>query len=288
MNRGCIFFFLLLLTSQANVTSSPTNASKNSYSAASPLPAPVTLYTYQSGAWDNIDVWTTDPGGTTLVGSKIPEDGDAVVILPSRVLTLRNGNVTNTGLDITIQEGAILDDSIYSFTQTLSSLSGNGTLKLKTTNFPASVVNTFVAGGGGTVEYYYNSADYNLPAQSTYNNLIINSPGRRAIQTADIQLNGGLAVRNGTFQINDNTATRRSLIVYGDVSIDPGASVTTGTGNTTSTTDPTATGPGGTALDARRRTLHGPGAEQAGRGSGERAGQRRDRAYRLVHGYRRQ
>src|SRR5512133_4017185 len=82
-----------------------------------------TLYTYQSGAWNNIDVWTTDPGGTTLVGSKIPADGDAVVVLPSRTLTLA-GNVGNTGLSLAIQPGGTFDASSFTFTNPLVSLSG--------------------------------------------------------------------------------------------------------------------------------------------------------------------
>jgi hypothetical protein len=212
-----------------------------------PPPPPVTLYTYQSGAWDNIDVWTTDPGGTTLVGSKIPSDGDAIVVLPSRTLTLRHGNVTNSGLNITIQESGILDDSIYTFTQTLSSLSGQGTLKLKTTTFPSAVINTFVTAGGGTVEYYYNAADYNLPAQTAYNNLTINSSGRKAIQTGNFTIYGNLNVQNGTYQINDGTANRRTLVIYGDINVNTGASISVGTGNTTSTSDPTSVGQGGTS-----------------------------------------
>src|SRR5512133_2086713 len=85
--------------------------------------AQTTLYTYQSGAWNNIDVWTTDPGGTTLVGSKIPADGDAVVVLPSRTLTLA-GNVGSTGLSLAIQPGGTFDASSFTFTNPLVSLSG--------------------------------------------------------------------------------------------------------------------------------------------------------------------
>ena len=219
------------------------------FSLAPLPPAPsITLYTYQSGSWNNSDVWTTDPGGTTLVGSKIPEDGDSIVILPSRTITLQ-GNIINSGLDITIEEGGILDNAGFQFTQILSSFSGKGTLKLKSVNFPVSTLNTFVNSGGGTVEYYYNEADHNLPVtQTTYNNLIINLGGsRRAIQTGNISINGDLKIQNGTFQINDGSVNRLSLAVYGDVTVYAGASVTVGAGNTTTTTDPTSIGNGGTA-----------------------------------------
>jgi len=129
--------------------SCPIISSGTSTPGTYPDPAAATLYTYQSGAWNNIDVWTTDPGGTTLVGSKIPEDGDVIVVLPSRTITL-TGNVTNTGLDITLEGGGILDLSTYQFTHSLSNLSGEGTLKLASVNFPSSAVNSFNSSGGGT------------------------------------------------------------------------------------------------------------------------------------------
>ncbi len=213
------------------------------------LNSQTTWYSYQSGAWDNPEVWTTNPGGTTLVnpGNSIPGNGDAVVILPSRTVTLRHGNVSSTALDITIQASGTLDDSIYTFTSTLSALRGKGTLKLKTNSFPEATVNTFVNSGGGTVEYY-NTVNFVLPAtQTTYNNLTINCPGVIATQTGNLTINGNLKIQSGTFQINDGSSVLRSLIIYGDVNVNSGATITVGTGRTNSTTDPTSVGTGGAA-----------------------------------------
>ncbi len=208
-----------------------------------------TWYSYQTGAWNNPDVWTTDAGGSTLVnpGSLIPGTGDVVVILPSRVVTLRSGNVATTGLDITIQSAGVLDDSIYNFTSGLSALRGQGKLRLKSINFPSAPVNTLIQAGGGTIEYY-NTADFTIPSLATYNNLIVNCAGFTATQLSNFTIFGDLKVQSGTYMINDASANRLSLIINGSVNVSTGASLTVGTGNTTGgTTDPVEVGNGGTA-----------------------------------------
>lgn len=208
-----------------------------------------TWYSYQSGAWNNPEVWTSDPGGTTLVnpGNSVPGNGDAVVILPSRKVTLRQSNITSTSLDITIQAAGILDDSLCTFTSTLSALRGSGTLKLKTTSFPSATINTFIESGGGTVEFY-NTANFTVPAtQSTYNNLTINCPGITAIQAGNITINGNLVIQAGTYQINNGTANRRTLKILGDVTVNTGAIINVSTGQTNTTTNPVSAGTGGTA-----------------------------------------
>jgi hypothetical protein len=205
-----------------------------------------TLYTYQSGAWNNIDVWTTDPGGSTLVGSRIPGNGDAVVVLPSRTLTLV-ADIANTGMSITIREGAVLDASSYKFTNVLTSLAGSGKYRLKSAGFPSATANSFTVSSGGTVEYY-NNANFTLPtAQVSYNNLVINCPGYTATQLNNLVLNGNLEVKGGTFSINDGTAARRTLTVSKNILVDNGASIIVGTGRTSSITDPGMAGAGGTS-----------------------------------------
>lgn len=205
-----------------------------------------TLYTYQSGSWDNIDVWTTDPGGTTLVGSRLPGNGDAVVILPSRTISLA-ADVSSTGLSLTIQAGGVLDAVSFTFTSNLASFNGQGTYRLSSAGFPSATTNGFVLNGGGTAEYY-NGADFNLPtSQASYFNLKINCGGSVATQLGNLTVYGDLIVRNGNYRINDGTAARRTLVINGNIEVSAGAFVTVGTGNTTTTTDPTGTGNGGTA-----------------------------------------
>ncbi|MDX9694546.1 MAG: hypothetical protein RBT49_02040 [Bacteroidales bacterium] len=195
---------------------------------------PKKYYSYQSGSWNTATTWTTDPSGTTLVGSAIPAINDEVVILSNRVVTLP-ADITTGGLKVIINDGGVLDMATYQFTNTVSSLAGQGFLKLASANFPTVTTNGFVDVGGGTTEYY-NTANFTLKAaQLTYNNLVINtSVGVTATQLNNLTLNGNLHVKQGTYRINDNTIARRQLTINGDVTVDAGANITVGTGNTSS------------------------------------------------------
>lgn len=198
-----------------------------------------TLYSYKSGSWNDPDTWTTDPGGTTLVGSKIPENGDIVVILASRLVNLPS-NITTTGLDLTINSSGILDLAAFQFTNSLSALRGGGIVRTSSDILPGATINTFVDAGGGTTEFC-NSSGFTLPAsQSVYNNLVINLSNSSLIATQinDITINGNLKIISGNYRINNNNPARLQLTVYGDVTVYNGSSITTGTGNTTTTTNP--------------------------------------------------
>jgi len=194
---------------------------------------PDIYYSYQPGDWDNPDTWTFDPGGSTLTPTDIPNENDKVVILDGRTVSLTS-DVDTAGLDITIKEGATLDLANYTFNNGIATLKGQGTFKLASVDYPTVTSNLFVLSGGGTTEYY-NSSDFTLPAaQNEYNHLRINASGVTATQLSNITLNGDLLVKQGTYQINDNSAARRQLTIHGDVLVDNGASITTGTGNTVS------------------------------------------------------
>jgi hypothetical protein len=205
-----------------------------------------TYYSYQTGDWNTPETWTSDPGGTTQVGTSIPGNNDVVVILDGRTVTLPD-NISSSDLEVNINSGGILDMSTYSFTAGLAELNGQGTLRLASSNFPTVTANTFVNADGGTTEYY-NTSDFTLPvSQTTYNHLRINAPGVIATQLNNMILNGDLLVMQGTFRINDNTTAKRELTVYGSITVDAGASIAVGTG----VTNPTTTSPtgitGGTA-----------------------------------------
>ncbi|NOQ27755.1 MAG: hypothetical protein GQ564_20520 [Bacteroidales bacterium] len=198
-----------------------------------------TYYSYKSGTWNDIDTWTTDPGGTTLVGNSLPTDGDNVVILMSRTVTL-TADTTTTTLDITINSGGILDIGDYSFTDGLTALRGEGTLRLSSANFPTATTNTFVQTGGGTTEYY-NSSNFTLLAtQTEYNNLTLDlsTTSIIATQLSDITLNGDLLIKVGIYQINDASPNRRQLTINGNVTVNSSSSLTVGTGVTNTTTNP--------------------------------------------------
>ena len=192
-------------------------------------------YSYQSGSWNSPGTWTSDPSGTLQIGSTVPGNSAKVTILPGRTVSLP-ANIATLTLDITINTGGFLDQSTYKFTNGIYALRGSGTIKLSSTNFPTPVItNTLVTTDGGTTEY---DAAVTMPAtQATYYHLTINSAGT-VIQKSNVTLNGNLYVKQGTFQINDATAQRLQLIINGNVTIDNGASITTGTGVTNTVTSP--------------------------------------------------
>ncbi|WP_010662751.1 T9SS type A sorting domain-containing protein [Marinilabilia salmonicolor] len=202
-------------------------------------------YSYKSGDWDVVDTWTHDPGGTTQTATDIPGENDKVTILDGRVVRLE-GDVSTSRLDATINDGGILDQSEFQFVNGFEALRGTGTFRLASDNFPSVLINDFVQSGGGTTEYY-NSSDFELPAQSVYNNLIINTTGNRASLLNDITINGDFQVESGTFRIGNNSVTNPlSLTVNGNVTVDNGASIITGTGKTNTTNNPNGI-TGGTA-----------------------------------------
>src|SRR5262245_27421190 len=115
------------------------------FSAVTPTFA-ANYYTYinggNSGNWNDPNIWTTDPSGVTLVGSAVPASGDQVVILNGYTVTLTD-NVAETALRITIQNGGTLDLSTYTLGAPVASLSGGGTLKIKSGYFPTVTTNNF-------------------------------------------------------------------------------------------------------------------------------------------------
>lgn len=200
------------------------------------------LYSYNTGDWHTATTWTTDPSGTELIGSRVPQDDDRVIILNGYTVTLTQDVITS-GNAVSVESGAILNLADYRFTNTLLNLDGSGTIRSShvsgapsTGYFPDASGNTFVDAEGGTFEYTYNGAlsSFDLPSQATYNNLKINvGSGKTAIQVNNISLNGNLVVSQGSFQVNDATAASRTLTIAGDIEVQSGAALTVGSGAAT-------------------------------------------------------
>lgn len=133
----------------------------------------ISLYTYtnggSSGLWNVAGTWTTDPTGLTLMGSVVPGNGDAVIILNGFTVTL-DANVTSTGLSINIQNGGTLDLSTFTL-DPINALFGAGTLKIGSAFFPAITTNSFLSNfaAGATVEYYNFTGT--IPVSINYPNL---------------------------------------------------------------------------------------------------------------------
>ena len=195
-----------------------------------------TYYSYQTGLWDQSSTWTSDPGGTTGPGSTIPGGNDKVVILSGRTVSLQADNNTQN-LDITINNGGILDQSTFRFTGALAALRGDGTLKLSSSNFPSATINTFVSTDGGNTEY--NQTGTMSGTQLNYYHLTIRTAGTVTL-TNDITLVGNLNIKQGVFQINDNNARRLHIVIGGSVTVDNTGSIAVGTGGTNSQVSPLA------------------------------------------------
>lgn len=139
-----------------------------------PLKA-VNYYSYQSGDWGDPFIWTTDPSGTTLVGSATPGAADDIFILNGRNITTA---IARTVVSSTILGGGSLDLGAVTG-HALGIVTGQGLLRISSNVFPLGNFTNFVSSTGGTIEYYdFGGAGTNLPNQNTYNNLIIsNSTG---------------------------------------------------------------------------------------------------------------
>lgn len=187
-----------------------------------------TYYSYQSGSWDTPTTWTTDPSGTLSVSPSVPTPTDRVVILNGRMVkTLADGyNV----LSVQVNEGGTLD--LGGFTnQQLTTVRGQGVVRLSSPNFPVADWTNFVSAGGGTVEYY-NATDFNFE-QLVYNNLIINlgTTLRKSTLLGDMMVNGNLTVTKGKFVINDGSNSARNLSIMGNVAVGVNGSMGIGVGN---------------------------------------------------------
>ncbi|MBT1709202.1 T9SS type A sorting domain-containing protein [Fulvivirgaceae bacterium PWU5] len=145
------------------------------FSSAASSAYATNYYTYvnggNSGNWNDPNTWTTDPSGVTLVGSAVPASSDLVTILNGYTVTL-TGDVVETGLRINIQNGGTLDLATFTLGAPVATLSGAGTLKIKSGYFPTVTTNNFQNSyaAGATVEYY----DFTgvLPVSINYPNLV--------------------------------------------------------------------------------------------------------------------
>jgi hypothetical protein len=197
------------------------------------------LYTFNgggtSGNWNVASTWTTDPTGSTSVGARVPANGDNVFITNSFVALL-TANVANTSLTITVQRGGTLDLGTFTFTNTLTRLAGQGTLRVNAAYFPVVTTNDFDDPNTGTVEYYnWTTTPGTLPrpASAQYNNLrLLNTTntGYEARLDGNLTVNGTLNLaRSGTggvtLNFGSSTSTGRTLSVTGDVTVGTGTTV---------------------------------------------------------------
>ena len=194
-------------------------------------------YTYQSGNWNDANIWTTDSTGTTLVNSATPASNDIVCILTGRTISV-SANITTTNHNITINIGAVLN--LADKTITPVNLNGKGRIRTNRVGsgvalLPKITGGNFLTLNGGTVEYFTISGNFYIDDSiASYCNLIINlgSVGQVMTIRRNLSIYGALIVQTGTLQINDATTVKRTITVRGNLTVEMNGKITTGVGNT--------------------------------------------------------
>jgi hypothetical protein len=192
-----------------------------------------TWYSYQTGQWNNPNVWTLDGGVVPLLtnpGNEIPQPSDNVVITNGRTVTMNISNVTLAGIRV---DGTL--NVAASSGHNFNNIEGNGRIRIAGAagidNFPAGVTTSFADPiNGGTVEYYGGN-NIALTQNRTLNNVEVKLTGASTscFLLANYVLNGTLQIESGTFQFNDGVSTvNRTLAITGNVTIESGASIKTG------------------------------------------------------------
>lgn len=198
-----------------------------------------TYYSFESGNWEDITTWTTDPSGALRVpdAGNLPTSGDNMVILTGRTVTMTTDD--NDGVSLTV-DGRL--DILNTTDHNFFSIAGNGTISIAGDNDDVSnVVDNFPTGSttdfadpivGGTVEII--GTGLNLNSNRIYNNVILNLTASSDIATllANHTLNGALDITNGILQINDNASTTNlNIDVLGDVQVGASGEINVGTAN---------------------------------------------------------
>lgn len=187
----------------------------------------VTLYSYQNGSWGDVNTWTTDLSGTTLVGSKIPTTCDNVVIFNNRDVT---GTASMVAKDVEIQSGSVFDLGTTTG-HTFQTVSGTGEIKSSLISLPSADYSDFGGASGGTVRF--SDAASGTFTAVDYNNVIIENTGSAAVYTVGSDLTFG-----GTFDVSGdseiqmgNNTTARTVVFESDVTFDASSSLTVSSNN---------------------------------------------------------
>ena len=185
-----------------------------------------TYYTFQSGNYNNANVWTTDPSGTLLLNSAVPSPGDNIVILNGRSVTSVANNLNLN----TVEIGPSATLNLVATTgHTFTSVEGRGTLRLDTNSLPTADYTQFFGSVGGTLEFS-GASDFNLPGETSLHNLKISGSGNKTLAN-DLDLSGNLIIDSGTLTIG-NDGTSRSLVIDGDATLESSGNLRVGQFNT--------------------------------------------------------
>jgi len=265
---------------QANnrITFANQSAGSGEYTAGEPSAFQEIPILYSSSTptfWDASSTWSAvgvgEPGGHGVPGP------NTIVIIGddthNHTIIIRNPNEKSGALFIA--EGSMLDLGItqgHNFAAIPEeTVAGAGTLRISSSNyFPAGDFGDFIGPNGGTVEYYSNAVNIDIPTISAsgltlnhYNNLILNhqnyivnlpnldltthnnitvkGSGQSAMTNTGagwttLDVLGDFNVESGTFTIMNGTPSK-TLRIHGDINVNNGATfgVRTSAANTNHT-----------------------------------------------------
>jgi hypothetical protein len=213
-------------------TNLPTqgNAFHYSVGTVNTLPNPITpIYSRLSdanvanvnvgGDWNDPNSWTLSSTGIGAPWGSIPYGNSVVILANSRI------NISTTGrIAFITQIDGVVSLPSNKVGHNFGILRGTGTLRTTTSTLPAGNYTSFVASGGGTIEYV---APLTMNNRSTYNNVSIIGTGAVTMTNTDLTLNGGMTVASGATL--NNLTNNRNISLAGSWSNSGTVNIGTGT-----------------------------------------------------------
>jgi fibronectin-binding autotransporter adhesin len=159
--------------------------------------------------WTDASAWTSNADGTdsTPLPTTFPTLANPVVILSGHLITSASASRSAASLRLL----GTLDLGTYG-ANNFNTVTGTGTIRIGSALFPAGNYSSFVASGGGSVDY---TGAVQLPARDTYNNLTFSGGNGKQLSNLDLTLNGALTIAAGT---TVNNPTSQNLTLTSDVS----------------------------------------------------------------------
>lgn len=234
-----------------------------------------TYYSRTSGAWNDVTtVWSTTAVGGAACSCSPTACATCPVIIGdgatnNHTITI-DANSRTCG-SLTLSSGSTLDCSTFTSlnfgTSTGSSVTGTGTLRINSANFPAGDFTDFLGSSGGTVEWYGTTKTIPTtgPAPqtlslATYYNLVINPSAANTITlpasnltiynnmtqggtagftgttvtngSRTISITGNFAITLGTFNFSNANPSVTTLTVSGSTTVGNGATLQAQSGGT--------------------------------------------------------
>lgn len=198
-------------------------------------------YSYKgidNGAWNSSTTWTTivDGDDSYPAVQGVPAAGDTVYIVQNRTVVFTS-DVATSNLLVDIALGSTINMQSYRFSSGLIRLSGQGTLKLASMNFPSTTTNALILPGGGTVEYF--NVTGTIPATPvSYNHLVFTSTSNNTYTftlNSTLTVSGNLSLRRmttgGAVITIGGSVTQVTLNVVGNINVGTSCLVNVGSYN---------------------------------------------------------